>query len=186
MSHRDDHDRETSSSERNEDTVRSHENAPQRNEKATSDNELENGDGSDTDDGRRLSGSFAIAVAVLVGIAVATLAYWWVGGWAGNEVFFEELPRVQPTVANGGVGSDWVSGNTVPWLDALIAITHAADVLMGVLILAMVFLHWTIFHRLADRIQGSIPADTSGNVATDGGDRATDRTSENPKRGGSR
>ena len=69
------------------------------------------------------------------------------------------------------VGADWVAGNTIPALDFLIALVHAADVIMGVFILFMVFLHWASFRRLAARMRQSGAERTSG-VATDGG---TDR-----------
>ena len=121
------------------------------------------------DDGGGLSGGLAVLISALVALVVTALAYWWVGGWAGSGVFFEELYRVAPTVSGGGVGADWVAGNTVPWLDALIAIVHAADVLMGVMILAMVFLHWAIFRRLGDRMQAPVDRRTGDAVATDGG-----------------
>ncbi|WP_227357459.1 hypothetical protein [Haladaptatus salinisoli] len=129
-------------------------------------NGFDDNDGTDGDGG--LSGRTAIFISALIGIGVTTLAYWWVGGWAGNEVFYETLFRVQPTVAGGGVGSDWVAGNTVPWLDALIAITHAADVIMGVFILGMVFLHWAAFRRLANRMQSPTSSEAGDTVATDG------------------
>ncbi len=130
-------------------------------------------DESDNDDSKAdgnggLTGRTAILISAVVGIGVTALAYWWVDGWAGNEVFYETLARVQPTVAGGGVGSDWVAGNTVPWLDALIAITHAADVIMGVLILGMVFLHWAAFRRLANQMQTSTSSEAGETVVTDG------------------
>lgn len=128
-------------------------------------------DANDGDDGG-LSEGVAILVSTLVGFAVAVVAYWWVGGWAGNEVFFEQLFRVQPTVEGGGVGTDWVLGNTVPWLDALIAIVHAADVLMGVFILGIMFLHWAIFRRLAGRMRRPVDRQTGEAMATDGGEAA--------------
>ncbi|GAA0207194.1 hypothetical protein [Halobaculum roseum] len=109
----------------------------------------------------------AIAINALVAIAVTALVLWWAADFA---VFYEELFRIQPVAegANAGVGSDWTSGNQIAWLDFLIAITHAADVIMGVFILFMVFLHWGAFRRLASRMRQ--PGDSgSSAVAADGG-----------------
>ena len=130
----------------------------------------ERGTGDETDDGAGVSGGAAVLVAAAVALGATALVYWWVGGWLGEPLFFEQLFRVAPTVAGGGVGADWVVGNTVPWLDALIAIVHAADVLMGVAILGMVFLHWAAFRRLANRMRGPVRAESGGTVATDGGE----------------
>jgi hypothetical protein len=128
--------------------------------------------GSDYDDGGGLSGGAAIVVSAMVALVVTTLAYLWASGWFGGwSPEYETLFRVAPTVSGGGVGTDWVTGNTVPILDAAIAITHAADVLMGVLILVMVFLHWSIFRRLSTRIRSPSRRRTSDTVATDGGAR---------------
>ncbi|WP_458209997.1 hypothetical protein [Haladaptatus sp. NG-SE-30] len=125
--------------------------------------------------GGGLSESAAVGISAVVGLVVAALAYWWVGGWAGGtEIFFEELFRIQPTVSGGGVGSDWLAGNTIPWLDALIALVHAADVIMGVFILIMVFIHWASFRRLATRMRHPGREEAGGTVAADGSGTAGD------------
>jgi hypothetical protein len=108
----------------------------------------------------------AVAISAVGGIALALVSIWWA---AGTAVFYEGLFRVSPTVEGGGIGTDWVVGNTVPWLDFLIAFIHAADVLMGIFILLMVFIHWGAFRRLASRMQQ--PDEVSEEaVATDGGE----------------
>ena len=112
--------------------------------------------------------SLAIGVNAVVALAVTAAILWWASGFGP---FYEQLFRVAPTAdgANAGVGADWVAGNTVPWLDFLIALTHAADVIMGVFILFMVFLHWGAFRRLAARMDGGRAARDSETVAADGG-----------------
>ncbi|WP_423750731.1 hypothetical protein [Salinirarus marinus] len=102
---------------------------------------------------------WAVLASAVGGFVVAALATWWA---TGNAVFYEELFRIAPTVEGGGVGTDWVAGNTVPVLDFAIALVHAADFLMGVFILFMVFVHWGAFRRLAGRMRSS-------DVVTDGG-----------------
>lgn len=108
----------------------------------------------------------AVVGSAIVGLAVAFLAVTWA---AGSAVFHEELFRTAPTVERGGIGSDWVIGNTVPALDFLIALVHAADVIMGVFILVMVFVHWASFRRIAARMQAPGGAREPGEVAADGG-----------------
>jgi hypothetical protein len=108
----------------------------------------------------------SVVISAIAGLALAVVSVWWA---AGTAVFHEGLFRVSPTVAGGGIGTDWVVGNTVPWLDFLVAIIHAADVLMGLFILLMVFIHWAAFRRLAGRMQGP-DQETSEAVATDGGE----------------
>jgi len=109
----------------------------------------------------------AIAINALIALAVTALILWWAADFA---VFYEELFRIQPIAegANAGVGSDWTAGNQIAWLDFMIAITHAADVIMGVFILFMVFLHWGAFRRLAGRMRHPGDSDSSA-VAADGG-----------------
>lgn len=122
---------------------------------------------------------WAVLASAIVGLVVASLAVWLVvGGTYG--AFYESMFRIAPTVEGGGVGSDWVAGNTVPWLDFLIALIHAADVLMGIFILFMVFLHWAAFRRLAARMRrpGAGRADA---VATDGGQEADSRADEDAR-----
>ncbi|WP_321112768.1 hypothetical protein [Halorussus salinisoli] len=128
--------------------------------------------GGESDDGSGLTGGIAVAVAAVIALVVTGLAYLWVDGWFGGEQFFESLFRVAPTVSGGGVGTDWVVGNTVPILDAAIAITHAADVILGVFILGMVFIHWAIFRRLSGRMRRPAERETADTVATDGGARS--------------
>lgn len=92
----------------------------------------------------------SVLISAVVGVTVALLSVWWASGFGP---FYETLFRVNPTVEGGGVGSDWVAGNTIPSLDFLIALIHAADVIMGVFILFMVFLHWASFRRIAARMR---------------------------------
>jgi hypothetical protein len=116
----------------------------------------------------------AVAIAALAGVLAAVASAWVANGFATN---FEELFRVAPTVESGGVGSDWVAGNTLTWLDFLVAITHAVDVLMGVFILVMVFIHWAAFRRLAGRMRKPGGRRREG-VATDGGTDDDERTDD--------
>lgn len=108
----------------------------------------------------------AIVVAAAVSLVVTAVLAWVASGFG---VFYERLFRVGPTVEDGGVGADWVAGNTIPALDFLIALVHAADVIMGVFILFMVFLHWASFRRLAARMRQPGEAREGSGVATDGG-----------------
>jgi len=108
----------------------------------------------------------AVAISAVGGIVLALVSVWWA---AGTAVFYEGLFRVSPTVEGGGIGTDWVVGNTVPWLDFLIAFIHAADVLMGLFILLLVFIHWGAFRRLAAQMRKADEARGEG-VATDGGE----------------
>ncbi|UPV73773.1 hypothetical protein M0R89_14650 [Halorussus limi] len=140
-------------------------------ETRTAPDDPEDPDETGSDDGGGLSDAAAIAVSALVALVATALAYLWASGWFGWATFYESLFRVAPTVSGGGVGTDWVVGNTVPILDAAIAITHAADVLMGVFILGMVFLHWSIFRRLSTRMRRPARRETGETVATDGGAR---------------
>jgi hypothetical protein len=117
---------------------------------------------------RALSEPAAIAISAAVGLAVAFGSTYFFTTWA--DVFYEQVFRVGPTVAFDGVGSDWFVGNTKPWLNFLISLLHAADVLMGVFILLMVFIHWGAFRRLADRMQDPTYVDERAEeVYTDGG-----------------
>ncbi|MFC7156776.1 hypothetical protein ACFQPA_15160 [Halomarina halobia] len=116
--------------------------------------------------------ALAVAVSAFVGLAVAVAAVWYVTGSA--DLFYEQLFRVRPTVEGGGVGADWTAGNASPWLAALIKITHAVDVLMGVFILFMVFVHWGIFQRLATRMREPYDRRDADGVATDGGTGVSD------------
>ncbi len=107
----------------------------------------------------------SVLVSAVVGIAVALLSVWWASGFGP---FYETLFRVSPPVEGGGVGSDWVAGNTIPSLDFLIALVHAADVIMGVFILFMVFLHWASFRRLAARMRHPEESESGEAVMADG------------------
>lgn len=106
-----------------------------------------------------------VAVSAVVGVAVAVLSVWWVSGFT---VSVESLYRVSPTVSGGGVGSDWVAANTIPALDFLIALVHAADVLMGLFILIIMFIHWAAFRRFAGMMRQPDEGVADG-VAADGG-----------------
>ena len=123
----------------------------------------------------------AIVASAVVSVAVTAVLAWVASGFG---VFYEGLFRVGPTVEDGGVGADWVAGNTIPALDFLIALVHAADVIMGVFILFMVFLHWASFRRLAARMRQSGEAREASGVATDGGTDATADDVADPTTGG--
>ena len=129
--------------------------------------------------------AIAVAVSALVGLVVAVGSVWAVTVlWGGSQVtLWEQLFRVGPTVQGGGVGADWTAGNTIPALDFLIALTHAADVLLGVFILVLVFLHWASFRRLAGMMRGPGRGSRAEGVATDGG-HATAEESASPKSDG--
>ncbi|WP_233752254.1 MULTISPECIES: hypothetical protein [Halostella] len=130
-----------------------------------------------TDPDSKLTDRLAVLISAVVGLVVTGLAYWWAQGFA---VFTENLYRVQPTIEGGGIGSDWNAGNTDPALDALIALIHAVDVIAGVGILVMVFLHWTAFRRLAaqmrqpgERRSDAVAADGGQASSADAGPRST-------------
>jgi hypothetical protein len=128
----------------------------------------------------------AVVVSAVVGIVVAVGSVWVVSVlWGGGQVtLWEQLFRVGPTVQGGGIGADWTSGNTIPALDFLIAITHAADVLLGVFILVLVFLHWASFRRLAGMMRGPGSGERAEGVATDGGHATVEESaSPNPDGG---
>jgi hypothetical protein len=109
-----------------------------------------------------------VGVSAVVGIVVALFSVWWAQGF---NVFYESIYRVNPSVGGGGIGADWVAGNSIPALDFLIALIHAADVIMGIFILVMVFLHWAAFRRLAGQMQQP-GEDVTDAVAADGGEPA--------------
>ena len=120
-----------------------------------------------TDDGGGLSDGVALAVSLLFGFALAVgsvLLVTWL------DPAFEGLLRIHPTDPGGGVGAGWTAGNADFWLDLLITLVHLADVVMGIFILVMVFVHWAAFRRLAARMQppGGHPRDRR-TPATDGG-----------------
>ena len=119
------------------------------------------------DDGGGISDDIALAVSLLFGVALAVGSILLVS-WLDPS--FEGLLRVRPTVTGGGVGAGWTAGNADFWLNLMITLVHLADVVMGVFILLMVFVHWAAFRRLAARMQppGGRPADRRA-PATDGG-----------------
>lgn len=121
-----------------------------------------------TDDGGGgLSDGVALAISLLFGLALATGSVLLVG-WL--DPGFEDLLRIRPTVAGGGVGAGWEAGNAEFALNLLITLVHLADVVMGLFILVMVFLHWAAFRRLAARMEP--PGGRTherGAPATDGG-----------------
>jgi hypothetical protein len=113
----------------------------------------------------------AVLTSSLVGVVLAIGSVWLttflLGGSASASS--ESLFRVGPTIRDGGVGADWTAGNTIPALDFLIALIHAADVILGVFILVLVFVHWAVFRRLASRMRRPNEDRRSEGVATDGG-----------------
>jgi len=122
-------------------------------------------------DRRGLSEGVAVLASAVVGLAVATASVWFVSGY---NVDFERLFRIQPTVGGGGVGTDFVQGNTDPAFGWLIGLIHVADVLLGLFILVMVFIHWASFRRLAARMKPPTRGNESNRVAADGGQRDSD------------
>ncbi|APW96262.1 hypothetical protein CHINAEXTREME_00125 [Halobiforma lacisalsi AJ5] len=115
------------------------------------------------------SDRIAFWVSALIGLALAAGSIAFVSGWAP---FFEEILRIRPTVEGGGIGADWVAGNTETVLEWLIVLVHFADVVMGIFILLMVFIHWAAFRRLGARMQPPGGTRTQeAAAATDGGDR---------------
>jgi len=127
-------------------------------------------------------GRVPVIVSAVVGVVVAVLSVWVASGFA---VSYEDLFRVAPTVEGGGVGADWIVGNTVAWLDFLVALTHAADAIMGVFILFLLFLHWAAFRRLAGRMRAPGESGARG-VATDGGSPEPDDRENEDGNGGER
>lgn len=113
------------------------------------------------DNGARSYSRVVIAVNAVISVVVALGLVWLVNGF---DIFYERLNRVQPTVEAGGIGTSWVAGNQDAWLGIMIDAIHVVDILMGLFILLMVFIHWGAFRRLADRMQQ--PDET---LATDGG-----------------
>lgn len=135
-----------------------------------------------SDDSTVYSG-IEVVISAIIGIVVAVGSVWWVSS-AGQ---WERLFRDSPTVEQGGIGADWIAGNTIPVLDFLIAITHAADVLMGAFILLIVFIHWGAFRRLAGKMrqQGSEETAGTGAARADGGQAVRDQ-SQSASDGGER
>ncbi|MFC4439245.1 MULTISPECIES: hypothetical protein [Natrialbaceae] len=124
--------------------------------------------------------AFWIAAVTSVVVAVGSV-------WLFQGPFYQTVMRVRPTVGGGGIGSEWVAGNTEPVLNALIALIHFADVIMGIFIIVMVVIHWAAFRRLADRMQP--PRSADADVATDGGERTNgerERSERDPRRSAKR
>ncbi|ELY99502.1 TDT family transporter [Natrialba asiatica] len=122
------------------------------------------------------SDRIAFWISALIGLALAVGA---VALVSGRGPFFESVLRVRPTVDGGGVGADWVLGNTEPVLDALIAIVHFADVVLGIFILLMLFIHWAAFRRLATQMRppsGTRTQEPEPATAPDGGSGRDDRS----------
>ncbi|WP_436344268.1 hypothetical protein [Natronorubrum sp. FCH18a] len=134
------------------------------------------------DDGGGLSDRVAFWLSALIGLV---LAFGAVALVSGRAPLFEDVLRVRPSVEGGGVGADWIVGNTEPVLEALIAIVHFADVVLGIFILVMVFVHWAAFRRLAARMQ---PPDARARTqetaaATDGGTGQCERDGDTGQHG---
>lgn len=109
-----------------------------------------------------------VGLSAVVAVVVTAVSVWWVSRFGP---FYELLFRVDPATTGParGVGADWIFGNTLPSLDFLIALVHALDVILGLFVLFLVFVHWVAFRRLAGRMRG--PADaTEETVVADGGD----------------
>lgn len=109
-----------------------------------------------------LSDRAAFWISAITSVVVAVGAVWLFQG-----PFYQTVMRVRPTLGGGGVGSEWVAGNTEPFLNAMITLIHFADVIMGIFIIVMVVIHWAAFRRLADRMQP--PRSAGSDVAADGG-----------------
>ncbi len=125
----------------------------------------------ESDGGNRgLSDRAAFWTSAVLSLALAVGSVWLIGVRA---IHFEALQRVRPTVDGGGVGTGWIQGNTIPSLEWMITLIHFADVVMGVFILVMIFIHWIAFRRLAARMRPpDAPRRRSETVATDGGERS--------------
>ena len=118
-----------------------------------------------------------VAVNAVISVAVALGLVWVVNGF---DVFYERLDRVSPTVDGGGIGSAFVEGNEMGWLVFMVDAIHAIDVIMGLFILVLVFVHWGAFRRLAGRMRqpgesrvatdGGSTTDADGSAAENGGD----------------
>lgn len=132
--------------------------------------ETTDADDASADDNAGLSDTAAFWIAGITSVVVAVGSVWLFQG-----PFYQTMLRVRPTVAGGGVGSEWVAGNTEPVLNAMIALIHFADVIMGVFIIVMVVIHWAAFRRLADRMQP--PEGAEREVAADGSGAESDRSS---------
>ncbi|WP_255681904.1 hypothetical protein [Natrinema sp. SYSU A 869] len=135
--------------------------------RSSPDRDPNSGSGTGGDGGGRWD-RIAFAISALIGLVLAGGA---VALVSGRAPLFENLLRVRPTVQGGGVAADWVFGNTVPALEIAIAVVHFADVIMGIFILLMVFIHWAAFRRLAARMRppAATARERESAAATDGG-----------------
>ena len=122
----------------------------------------------ETGAGADRSDRVAFWVSVVIGLVLGVGAIAFV---TGRAPFFEDLLRIRPTVEGGGIGADWIVGNTGPFLEAAIFLVHLADVVMGIFILLMVFIHWAAFRRLAARMRppAGRARERGTAAATDGG-----------------
>jgi hypothetical protein len=128
------------------------------------------------EDGGGISDRVALLVSLLFGFALAVGSVLLVGQLDSGV---EGLLRIRPTVAGGGVGAGWQAGNADAALNLMITLVHLADIVMGLFILVMVFVHWATFRRLAARMKppGGRPGER-GTAATDGGERGERRSSD--------
>ena len=110
-----------------------------------------------------------VAVNAVISVAVALGLIWVVNGF---NVFYERLDRVSPTVDGGGIGTAFAQGNDIGWLVFLVEAVHALDVIMGLFILLLVFVHWGAFRRLASRMRqpGESRAVPDGGDTENGGE----------------
>ncbi|MFC4541584.1 hypothetical protein ACFO5R_06555 [Halosolutus amylolyticus] len=129
-----------------------------------------------------LSDRAAFWISALIGVVLSVGSIALVSGQAP---FFEDLLRVRPTVEGGGVGADWVVGNTEPVLEWLIVLVHFADVVLGIFILVILFIHWAAFRRLAARMQppGARTRTRETTTATDGGGNTATSGGASPREG---
>ena len=125
---------------------------------------------SENNDNSGLSDTVAFYASAVFGLALATVSVWFFNQQA---VLVEALQRVNPTLSGGGVGAGWEYGIGVTTLNLAIELIHLADIVLGLFILVMVFVHWAAFHRLADRMQPPAGTETTSGeaAATDGGER---------------
>jgi amino acid transporter len=119
------------------------------------------------DNGASSYSGTVIAVNAVISVVVALGLIWVVNGF---DIFYERLDRVSPTVEGGGIGTAFAQGNEIGWLVFMVEAIHAVDVLMGIFILVLVFIHWGAFRRLANRMRQ--PGESR--VATDGGSSTAD------------
>lgn len=113
-----------------------------------------------------LTDQAAFYISAVFGLVLAVGSIWFVGE---QGVWFEALQRVRPTVAGGGVGSSWEAGVEMFVLNAAIDIIHLADIVMGIFILLVLFVHWGAFHRLGSRMKPPASQDPDPTIA-DGGE----------------